>query len=59
MHDASAKNLHEAVVKMFRYQIGDKAPNKTDVNKIVSFLRTLTGELNGKPLQGQPVADAK
>ena len=53
MHDASAENLHEAVIKMFRYQIGDNSPINGDVKKIVDFLRTLTGELNGKPLSGQ------
>lgn len=58
MHDASAQTLHDAVVKMFRYQIGDKSPAKGDVAKIVAFLRTLTGEHNGKPLSGKSASDS-
>lgn len=58
MHDASANDLHEAVIKMFKYQIGDKSPSKGDVNKIVAFLHTLTGELNGKPLSGKTSSES-
>jgi len=48
-HDGSAKSLEEAVDVMFKYQLGRTAP-KEDKELIVKFLRTLTGELEGKPL---------
>lgn len=49
-HDASAKTLEEAVQVMGRYQLGrDLARN--EVATISAFLRALTGEWQGKPLQ--------
>ena len=48
-HDGSAATLEEAVDVMFKYQLGRIAP-KEDKDSIVKFLRTLTGELEGKPL---------
>ncbi|MGL4230208.1 MAG: cytochrome-c peroxidase [Casimicrobium sp.] len=48
-HDGSVKTLPEAVDVMFRYQLGRTAP-QTDKDLIVKFLRTLTGEYRGKPL---------
>jgi len=50
LHDGSAKTLDEAVKIMARYQLG-KVLDKADVSKIVSFLRTLTGDYLGKPLE--------
>jgi len=48
-HDASAKTLEDAVHVMFTYQLG-RVPSAEDVRLIVLFLKTLTGELGGKPL---------
>jgi len=50
LHDGSAKTLEEAVNVMARYQLGiDLTTN--DVNSVVAFLRTLTGEYSGKALE--------
>ncbi len=48
-HDGSAKTLEEAVDVMFTYQLG-RTPSALDKSLIVQFLKTLTGELAGKPL---------
>jgi cytochrome c peroxidase len=48
-HDGSAKTLDEAVDVMFTYQLG-RTPSALDKTLIVQFLKTLTGELAGKPL---------
>jgi len=48
-HNASAKTLEEAVVKMAYYQ-RDKKLSRKQVQAIVSFLNTLTGEYKGIPL---------
>lgn len=48
-HDGSAKTLDDAVQKMAYYQLGRKL-SKDEIEKIVSFLHTLTGEL---PKNGQ------
>ena len=48
-HDGSAKTLEDAVDVMFRYQLGRPAPEQ-DKKYIIEFLHTLTGELDGKPL---------
>jgi cytochrome c peroxidase len=48
-HDGHAKTLEDAVHMMAKYQLG-RALSKTETDLIVEFLRTLTGELNGKPL---------
>jgi len=50
LHDGSAKTLEEAVNVMARYQLGMKL-KKDDEADIVAFLRTLTGEYRGKPLE--------
>ena len=47
-HDASAKTLEDAVAIMFRYQIG-RVASQEDRDSIVSFLNTLTGEVEGTP----------
>ncbi|WP_214509373.1 cytochrome-c peroxidase [Pseudomonas brassicacearum] len=48
-HDASAPTLERAVEIMFKYQLG-REPLKNDTTLIVEFLKTLTGESEGKPL---------
>jgi len=48
-HDASASTLEEAVDVMFKYQLG-RIPSVEDKTLIVQFLKTLTGEWEGKPL---------
>lgn len=48
-HDASAKDLHQAVEVMLKYQSGAVLP-KEQVNDIVEFLQSLTGEYQGKVL---------
>ena len=47
-HDGSANSLEEAVRMMAKYQLGRKLSSE-EVELIVAFLKTLTGELNGKP----------
>lgn len=48
-HDGSAKTLNDAVAVMFKYQLG-RAASQQDQDQIVLFLRTLTGEYKGEPL---------
>lgn len=50
LHDASAATLEEAVSIMARYQLG-KTLDGAEISNIVAFLRTLTGEYQGKLLQ--------
>lgn len=48
-HDGSAQTLAAAVAVMAKYQLGrELSPEKIDL--IVQFLRTLSGEYQGKPL---------
>jgi cytochrome c peroxidase len=49
-HDGSAGTLEEAVAVMAKYQLGRELPPK-DLDQIVRFLKSLTGEYEGKPLQ--------
>ena len=49
LHDGSARTLDRAVSIMGRYQLGRQIPPE-DVNLIVKFLETLTGEYEGRPL---------
>lgn len=49
-HDGTVETLHDAVRYMINYQIG-AALNKKDIESIVVFLKTLTGE-TPKILQG-------
>lgn len=44
MHDGSAYTLEEAVRNMFTYNTATPNPSADTVNKIVAFLKTLTGE---------------
>jgi len=48
-HDGSAKTLGEAVDIMGEYECGSKL-SKDEISAIVSFLKSLTGELHGKKL---------
>jgi cytochrome c peroxidase len=48
-HDGSAATLPDAVRMMAKYQLGRHLTDQ-EVDSIVEFLKTLTGELNGKPL---------
>jgi cytochrome c peroxidase len=50
LHDASAPKLEDVVQVMARYQLGQKL-KAGDVARIAAFLRTLTGEYAGKPLE--------
>ncbi|NOQ14350.1 MAG: c-type cytochrome [Methyloprofundus sp.] len=48
-HDGSTNTLEEAVAIMMRYQLG-RIPNKQDINKIVLFIKSLTGQYNKSKL---------
>jgi len=48
-HDGSAASLREAVDIMARIQLGRELPQQ-DLDLIVKFLGTLTGEYDGRPL---------
>lgn len=43
-HDGTQKTLEDAVKAMFKYQLNTPSPKQADVDKIVLFLKTLTGE---------------
>jgi len=49
LHDGSAKRLEDAVGVMGKYQLGQSL-SSGDIDDIVSFLKTLTGEFEGKAL---------
>ncbi len=55
LHDGTVTSLDEAVRVMGTYLSGMEV-NAADRAKIVAFLRTLTGEFEGKTLGGTPVA---
>ncbi|NET31992.1 MAG: cytochrome-c peroxidase [Cyanothece sp. SIO1E1] len=48
-HDGSAATLDAAVKVMAKYQLGRQIP-QTDVDLIIKFFQTLTGEYQGRPL---------
>ncbi len=48
-HDASVETLDAAVEIMAYYQLGRRIQEE-DRDRLVAFLKTLTGELQGKPL---------
>jgi len=50
LHDGSAKTLKEVVGVMARYQLG-RTLDARETGEVVAFLRTLTGEYQGKPLE--------
>ena len=54
MHDGTVATLEESVTVMGRYLSGIPVSGN-DRRLIVAFLRTLTGEFQGKPLTGTPV----
>ena len=49
LHDGNAKTLDQAIKLMGKYQLGVEIPQQ-DVDLIIKFLITLTGEYEGKPL---------
>ncbi|BCG63852.1 MAG: cytochrome c peroxidase [Methyloprofundus sp.] len=51
-HDGSINNLSEAILIMGAVQVGKKY-NDEQVNQLVSFLKTLTGEYQGKLLSSK------
>ncbi len=55
LHDGTVTTLDEAVRIMGIYLVGIEVP-AADRVRIVAFLRTLTGEFEGKPLTGTVVA---
>jgi cytochrome c peroxidase len=54
MHDGLILTLEEAIRLMGVYLAGMEVPDQ-DRTLIVAFLRTLTGEFQGKPVQGEVV----
>ena len=50
-HDASAKELKDAVSAMLKYQSNVQQPAQKDVEDITSFLESLTGEFKGEKLK--------
>lgn len=52
LHDSTVETLDEAVHIMGIYLSGMEVP-ESDRAQIVEFMRTLTGEFNGKPLTGE------
>ncbi|WP_231923678.1 cytochrome-c peroxidase [Gallibacterium salpingitidis] len=48
-HDARTNDLHQAVNLVLKYQLG-KTLSAQQVDDIVAFLESLTGEVRGKPL---------
>ncbi|HLO50500.1 MAG TPA: cytochrome-c peroxidase [Kamptonema sp.] len=49
-HDGLTKSLEEAIAVMGKYQLG-RTLSKAEIDAIVLFLKTLTGEYKGKSLQ--------
>jgi len=50
MHDGTVKSVEDAIRMMHQFEIGNNISDP-DVTKIIAFLKTLTGEYNGKLLQ--------
>ena len=57
-HDGRVSSLPEAVDIMSRAQLGQVA-STDDIDAIVAFLKTLTGEYNGHPLEAPPPEELK
>jgi cytochrome c peroxidase len=53
LHDGSVASLRETVRVMAHYQLGTEIDD-VQTDRIVAFLRTLTGTYEGRPLQAQP-----
>lgn len=49
-HDGSAQTLEQAIIVMGNYQLG-RTLSAVEVDQIAQFLRSLTGEYNGKSLE--------
>jgi len=49
-HDGSVEELADAIRLMLRYQLG-RAPKDEDVKSLEQFLRSLSGNWNGKPVE--------
>lgn len=49
-HDASKPSLEKAIESMLVQTVGDRSVSPEEVKAITAFLKTLTGELHGKPL---------
>lgn len=49
-HDGSAQTLEQAVTIMGKYQLG-RSLSRSEVDQIAQFLRTLTGQYQGKQLE--------
>jgi cytochrome c peroxidase len=52
-HDGSEPNLGNAVRKMAAAQL-DRTLSNQQVDAIVGFLQTLTGDYRGRPVAGAP-----
>jgi cytochrome c peroxidase len=50
LHDGSARTLEDVVGIMARFQLGKKL-DATETSELVAFLKTLTGEYQGRPLE--------
>jgi cytochrome c peroxidase len=48
-HDGTAETLEQAVNVMVKYQLG-RSLKSEQIHSIIQFLKTLTGEYQGKPL---------
>ena len=57
-HDATQATLEDAVVSMARYEVGEEL-SQQEVQEIVAFLKTLTGEYKGKPLTNDNYPETK
>jgi cytochrome c peroxidase len=49
-HDGTAQTLEQAIIVMAKYQLGRSLPVE-HINRLAEFLRTLTGEYQGQPLE--------
>ncbi len=57
-HDATQATLEDAVVSMARYEVGEEL-SQQEVQEIVAFLKTLTGEYKGKLLTNDNYPETK
>lgn len=57
-HDATQATLEDAVVSMARYEVGEELTQQ-EVDRMVAFLNTLTGEYQGKLLTNDNYPETK
>ena len=57
-HDATQATLEDAVIAMARYEVGEELTQQ-EVEKMVAFLKTLTGEYQGKLLTNDNYPETK